>query len=73
MSLWPVILPVVRIAIAAQMSADGEDIGLYYIDGRTIDTYTYDAQNENISWGRTTDAGTTWNAMETPTPGQTNN
>lgn len=55
------------------LSADGEDIGLYYIDGRTIDTYTYGAQNENISWGRTTDAGTTWNAMETPTPGQTNN
>ncbi|EPR65388.1 putative secreted protein [Cyclobacterium qasimii M12-11B] len=55
------------------LSADGEDIGLFYIDGRTIDTYTYEAQEEDISWGRTTDGGTTWAAMENPTPGQTNN
>lgn len=55
------------------LSADGEDIGLFYIDGRTIDTYTFDAQEEDVSWGRTTDGSPTWGAMETPTPGQTNN
>lgn len=55
------------------LSADGEDIGLFYIDGRTIDTYTFDAQNEDVSWGRTTDAGTSWGAFESPTPGQSNN
>lgn len=55
------------------LSTDGEEIGLFYIDGRTIDTYTFDTQSEDISWGRTTDAGTTWGALETPTPGQSNN
>lgn len=55
------------------LNADGEEIGLFYIDGRTIDTYTFDTQSEDISWGRTTDAGTTWGALETPTPGQSNN
>jgi hypothetical protein len=55
------------------LSADGEDIGLFYIDGRTIDTYTFEAQEKDISWGRTIDGGTTWAAMENPTPGQTNN
>ncbi|MEQ8416639.1 MAG: lamin tail domain-containing protein [Imperialibacter sp.] len=55
------------------LSANGEDIGLFYIDGRIIDTYTFGAQNENISWGRTTDGSTTWGAMATPTPGQSNN
>ncbi|UXP31594.1 lamin tail domain-containing protein [Reichenbachiella agarivorans] len=55
------------------LSSSGEDIGLFYIDGRTIDTYTYDAQDDDISWGRTTDAGTTWGAMTTPTPGLSNN
>ena len=55
------------------LSADGEDVGLFYIDGRTIDTYTFDAQSEDVSWGRTADGGTTWGAMPTPTPGQSNN
>ena len=55
------------------LSADGEDIGLFYIDGRTIDTYTFEAQEKDITWGRTIDGGTTWAAMENPTPGQTNN
>ena len=55
------------------LSADGEDVGLFYIDGRTIDTYTFDAQGEDVSWGRTSDAGTTWGAFEIPSPGQSNN
>ncbi|WP_421897994.1 lamin tail domain-containing protein [Marinoscillum sp.] len=54
------------------LSADGEDVGLFYIDGRPIDTYTFGAQSENISWGRTTDGGDTWGALSTPTPGQAN-
>ncbi len=51
----------------------GEDIGLFYIDGRAIDTYTFGAQSENISWGRTTDGAATWKAFGTPTQGQANN
>lgn len=54
------------------LSNAGEDVGLFYIDGRTIDTYTFGAQTQNISWGRTTDGATTWNAFSTPTPGTSN-
>lgn len=50
----------------------GEDVGLYYIDGRTIDEYTFGAQSENLSWGRTTDGAATWRVFNTPTPGQSN-
>jgi hypothetical protein len=55
------------------LSANGEDIGLYYIDGRAIDVYTFGAQNENVSWGRTTNGGATWKAFATPTPKKSNN
>ncbi|WP_339926110.1 lamin tail domain-containing protein [uncultured Cyclobacterium sp.] len=55
------------------LSADGEDIGLFYIDGRTIDTYLFEAQEEDISWGRSTDGGINWGPIENPTPGLTNN
>ena len=46
----------------------GESIGLYYIDGRTINTYTFGAQTENASWGRTTDGAATWKIFNIPTP-----
>ncbi len=55
------------------LSAVGEDIGLFYIDGRTIDTYTFSEQTANVSFGRATDGGDTWKAFSTPTPGQSNN
>jgi len=51
----------------------GEEIGLYYIDGRTIDSYTFGVQSENSSWGRTTDGATTWKVFNVPTPGLSNN
>jgi hypothetical protein len=50
----------------------GEDVGIYYIDGRKIDDYTYGAQSENVSWGRTTNGAATWKAFNSPTPGQSN-
>lgn len=55
------------------LSNAGEAIGLYYIDGRPIDTYTFGAQSENLSWGRTTDGAVTWKIFNTPTPGLSNN
>ena len=55
------------------LSADGEDVGLFYIDGRPIDTYTFDAQAEDISWGRKPDGSTIWGAFDNPTPCQPNN
>jgi len=54
------------------LSNAGEDVGLFYIDGRTIDVYTFGAQSENISFGRVTDGATTWKSFATPTPGKTN-
>lgn len=50
----------------------GEAIGLYFIDGRTINTYTFGAQTENVSRGRTTDGAEIWKTFSTPTPGSSN-
>lgn len=55
-----------------KLDAAGEDIGLFYIDGRTIDTYTFTAQSENVSWGRSTNGGLTWKSFTSPTQGVTN-
>lgn len=54
------------------LSSTGEAIGLYYIDGRTIDTKTYAAQSENKSFGRKPDGTNSWVEFNTPTPGQPN-
>lgn len=50
----------------------GEAIGLYYVDGRAIDTYTFGVQGENLSWGRAPDGAPTWKVFNTPTPGHAN-
>lgn len=50
----------------------GEDVGLYYIDGRKIDEYTFGAQYANVSWGRTTDGAATWKSFTAATPGASN-
>jgi hypothetical protein len=55
-----------------QLSNLGEQVGLYYIDGRQIENYSFGAQTENTSWGRTTDGANTWKAWSTPTPGARN-
>jgi hypothetical protein len=54
------------------LSNAGEDVGLYYIDGRKIDEYTFGTQAENVSYGRTSDGALTWKAFNTPTPGTSN-
>lgn len=51
-----------------QLRTTGEQLGLYYIDGRKIDEYTFGAQTEDVSWGRTTDGGGAWKAWGVPTP-----
>lgn len=51
----------------------GEDVALFYIDGRAIDTYTFGAQIENVSFGRTTNGASTWKTFTAPTPGESNN
>lgn len=54
------------------LSNAGEDVGLYYIDGRKIDEYTFGAQSANVSWGRTTNGAATWKSFNVPTPGASN-
>jgi hypothetical protein len=56
-----------------QLSATGEEIGLYYIDGRKIDDYQFGSQTEDKSWGRTTNGGTWGTGPRTPTKGASNN
>lgn len=55
------------------LSATGEEIGLFYYDGRKIDEYAFGAQNENQSEGRATDGGTRGTKFLSPTKGTTNN
>ena len=55
------------------LAAAGEDIGLYYIDGRKIDDFTFGAQVDNKSTGRSTNGGNSWITLPAPTPGQSNN
>jgi hypothetical protein len=56
-----------------KLAADGEDVALFYVDGRTIHSYTYGTQQENKSTGLTTNGGTTWQVFASPTPGLSNN
>lgn len=55
------------------LAASGEDVGLYYIDGRKIDEYTFGSQADNKSTGRSTNGGSTWVIFNTPTQGLSNN
>ncbi|MFM7327378.1 MAG: lamin tail domain-containing protein [Bacteroidota bacterium] len=49
----------------------GEEIGLFYIDGRAIDTRIFGLQSLNQSEGRSPDGSATWKKMS-PTPGAAN-
>lgn len=55
------------------LRADGEAIGLYYKDGRKIDSYTFGPQAGNTSMGRSPNGSTTWQIFTSVTPGQPNN
>jgi len=54
------------------LSADGETVGIYYIDGRKIDERVFGAQADNKSSGRTPNGSDTWATFNSPTPGTTN-
>ena len=56
-----------------KLSADGEEIGLFDKDGRTlIDKITFGQQSPDISYGRYPDAADTWRIYTNPTPGEEN-
>jgi hypothetical protein len=54
------------------LSAAGEEIGIYYIDGRTIDQYYFGEQTADRSMGRSPDGSSLWKQFITPTPGASN-
>ena len=56
-----------------QLAGDGEDVALFYIDGRTIDAYSYTPQQENKSAGLTPDGEGTFEFLVNPSPGTSNN
>jgi hypothetical protein len=56
-----------------KLSADGEEIGLFDVDGLTaVDTLTFGSQSTGISYGRFPDAGRNWRFFGVPTPGIAN-
>ncbi|QDS97872.1 CotH kinase family protein [Adhaeretor mobilis] len=56
-----------------KLSAGGEAIGLYHIDGTTlIDSIEFGAQTTDTSYGRSPDGSESWVFMSIPTPGEAN-
>jgi hypothetical protein len=55
-----------------KLTSDGEDVGLYDVNGNLIDGLSFDAQTEDVSYGRVTDGVSEWQFFENPTPGISN-
>ncbi len=55
-----------------KLGKGGEAVGLFYIDGRTIDSKTFGEQDDDKSFGRSVDGGGTWQQFTSPTPGASN-
>jgi len=51
-----------------KLSVDGETLGLYYKDGRLIDSHTFGVQSADVSEGRSPDGADNWIKYNTPTP-----
>ncbi len=59
--------------VDAKLGADGEDVGLFAADGVTkIDALTFGPQSADVSYGRITDGGSSFQFFTTPTPGASN-
>lgn len=54
------------------LSADGEDIGLYDADGDPADIVTFGAMAEDLSVARVPDGSDNWEIVEAATPGASN-
>ena len=56
-----------------KLSGSGEFLAIVAPDGVTIvDSISFQQQQADISYGRTTDGGEEWNFFDSPTPGETN-
>lgn len=58
--------------VGSNLSASGEDIGFYTPSGQPLTELTYGPQTTDVSFGRTSDGGDTWDFLLTPSPGATN-
>lgn len=57
-----------------KLSATGDHLTLMHSDGTTLlDSLTYTAQSQNVSFGRTMDGQLPWGFFTTPTPNSSNN
>lgn len=56
-----------------KLSKTGEAVGLFYKDGREIDSKSFSDQDDNKSFERSTNGGSTWQQTTSPTPGSSNN
>ena len=54
------------------LSKGGEQLGFFKPDTTLIDTLTFGAQTQDISYGRITDGNSSWKYFTSPTPGETN-
>jgi hypothetical protein len=55
-----------------KLSASGESIGLYNSSGQVIDTLTFGAQQDDISYGRVPDGSSNWFYLLPSSPGTIN-
>jgi len=58
-----------------KLSGDGEEIGLFgrlAAGNELIDSIVFGVQSDDVSYGRATDGGETWQFFDTPTPGASN-
>ena len=55
-----------------KLSGSGEQIGLFYPDGRIIDTISFGIQRNDVSFGRFPDGGDKWQYFTGPTCGSSN-
>ena len=61
--------------VDVKLSAGGEDIGLIFVSGADtvfVDSLSFGAQADDISYGRYPDGSENWEFFNTPTPGTTN-
>lgn len=55
------------------LNSAGEAVGLYYLDGRTIDQFTFGPQSDNVSVGRNPNGTGPFQVLSSSSPGQPNN
>ncbi len=58
-----------------KLSSGGEEVGIYgrlAAGNEVIDAYSFGSQSTDISEGRSTNGGPTWQFFSTPTPGASN-